>query len=1193
VTAFVLAATVCWTSAAPGGTFYVAKDGNDHWSGRLKVPAADRCDGPWASIEKARDAIRALKRAGGPGSPVTVEVREGIYRLDATLVFTADDSGTQACPITYRACPGETAVLTGGKPVAGWKRDRGRICVTSLAAQGIGDFRFRELFFQGRRQILARFPNYDPAHPVTGGLLYVAETASAGKNAFHYREGSIPLAEWSDFSQAEVNIFPYHCWDHNILRIARVDPETCLVTLRHGVAGSIFVGNRYFIQNVRGALDAPAEWFSDYATGKLYFYPPAGGLPADGDVVVPMLENLVEFSGSAERPIEHLRFHGFTLKHARQDAITLEGARHCSITGNTVMQVGGIGVNAGYLRNAVKGVGLPWRKPGLTRIHVHSGDRALMFSHPCRQCRIAGNDVCSTGGEGVVLGGDGNVADNNHLYRTGIYDRVCAGLTVCGQRNVAAHNVIHDVPRDGIFINGRLNLAEYNEIRNSMLYTADNAAIALRQHDVHQAVKNRGNVLRFNRLLDTVGYGSYPHCTHPAEGFASPFCSFGIYLDASISGVTVYGNTIARCGGNSLFIQFGGGNVVENNIFVEGDAARVGFDSMVFFGTFMFSDTEHRYHEPPNQIKHNIFCYGGEKTKLYQLGPWDSAPQWNQGQAQFDENLIWHHGRPIAVWLHKTLDCGTLAQWQARGHDTRSLEADPRFVDAGHDDYRLRPDSPAYRVGFQNINAQIEKIGAYTSDERASWPLESAVLRRERPVVFDFPEEPAPIIDGFEFESPGSLPGKLQVAAQAPASALVSDEAARDGRHSLKFTDAPGLKNPWEPHAFCYPNYRAGKIHFAIDVMNDPRSPADFYMEFRDWEKDPLVGPTFRVTRAGDFFAGGRMGAGGRRMAKVPNGQWYRVGMDFQLGDRARPRYTLTLSVPGQRPFPDADFRKLTWFGISSTSTDRTVFYVDNFVLGPAGAEKVKNALASAAIRGPKHTARPAAAALRDLRPPVGDWRFDEAGVDLVDSSGNGLNGDLGGALRAQGDFGKALYLDGSGGAATLPDSPLLEFGTGDFSIECWLCPTTLAIASAYPRRRVIEKCSYPATWWNIDLAADGKLTMEMADQRATGGTTSSAGALRENRWTHLAVTVDRKRFQTRFYLDGKPDAVRDLPHAFTGRLDVPGKPVSTGTWQPYLGLIGELRIYRRLLGDDEIQASYQKRKDRFASAAYTVIPDE
>ncbi|MBI2302098.1 MAG: right-handed parallel beta-helix repeat-containing protein, partial [Armatimonadetes bacterium] len=378
---------------------------------------------------------------------------------------------------------------------------------------------------------------------------------------------------------------------------------------------------------------------------------------------MPVVEDLIVVTGTAEQPVEHLRFHGFTLTEARQDGISLEGARECQVTGCTVRHVGGVGINVGYLRNAVRGVGLPWRAAGVGRKPVHSGDRELLFGFPCTACRAAGNDVSQVGGEGIALYGEGNVADNNHLSQTGTYDRVCAGLTMVGSRQIASHNNLRDMPRDGIFINGRENLAEYNDIRNSMLYTADNAAIALRQHDVAQAVVDRGNTLRFNRLLDTVGYGSYPHCTHPGEGYGSPFCSFGIYLDGSICGVTVYGNIVARCGGTSVFVQFGGGNTFENNLFVEGDAERLQFDSMVFFGTFMFADGDGKYaeKEPPNRFQHNIFAYGGPKTDLYRVGQWRSSPGWDTRQATFDDNLIWHPGLPVTTWLHDKLAAKSLA----------------------------------------------------------------------------------------------------------------------------------------------------------------------------------------------------------------------------------------------------------------------------------------------------------------------------------------------------------------------------------------------------------------------------------------------------------------------------------------------------------------------------------------------------
>jgi hypothetical protein len=71
------------------------------------------------------------------------------------------------------------------------------------------------------------------------------------------------------------------------------------------------------------------------------------------------------------------------------------------------------------------------------------------------------------------------------------------------------------------------------------------------------------------------------------------------------------------------------------------------------------------------------------------------------------------------------------ASWQAMGFDKHSLVADPQFVDAGKDDYRLKPTSPAWRLGFKPI--PVEKIGPYRDALRATWPIVEAEGIRERP----------------------------------------------------------------------------------------------------------------------------------------------------------------------------------------------------------------------------------------------------------------------------------------------------------------------------------------------------------------------------------------------------------------------------------------------------------------------------
>ena len=78
--------------------FYVSPNGNDSWSGSLAEVNASRSDGPFASIQAARDAIRRLRKKGSLSSPVTVYLRGGQYPLSETVIFTDEDSGTPKAP---------------------------------------------------------------------------------------------------------------------------------------------------------------------------------------------------------------------------------------------------------------------------------------------------------------------------------------------------------------------------------------------------------------------------------------------------------------------------------------------------------------------------------------------------------------------------------------------------------------------------------------------------------------------------------------------------------------------------------------------------------------------------------------------------------------------------------------------------------------------------------------------------------------------------------------------------------------------------------------------------------------------------------------------------------------------------------------------------------------------------------------
>jgi len=45
----------------------------------------------------------------------------------------------------------------------------------------------------------------------------------------------------------------------------------------------------------------------------------------------------------------------------------------------------------------------------------------------------------------------------------------------------------------------------------------------------------------------------------------------------------------------------------------------------------------------------------------------------------------------------------SLEEWRALGFDVHSAFADPLFLDPERNDYRVKPDSPALRLGFENF----------------------------------------------------------------------------------------------------------------------------------------------------------------------------------------------------------------------------------------------------------------------------------------------------------------------------------------------------------------------------------------------------------------------------------------------------------------------------------------------------------
>jgi hypothetical protein len=139
---------------------YVATNGNDKWSGKLATPIKSRTDGPFATVQRARDQLRTLKEKNALPGGARVLVRGGVYALKETLQFRPQDSGTAGVPIVYQNYRNEKPVLSGGTRITGWRvindKVAGRRWIATLPDVKDGAWNFAQLFVNGERRYRPR-----------------------------------------------------------------------------------------------------------------------------------------------------------------------------------------------------------------------------------------------------------------------------------------------------------------------------------------------------------------------------------------------------------------------------------------------------------------------------------------------------------------------------------------------------------------------------------------------------------------------------------------------------------------------------------------------------------------------------------------------------------------------------------------------------------------------------------------------------------------------------------------------------------------------------------------------------------------------------------------------------------------------------------------------------------------------------
>ena len=579
----------------------------------------------------------------------------------------------------YAATPGERVVLSGGRRLQGgrWVEANGHRCWTvDIPEVKEGRWRFRQLFVDSARRPRTRVPKQGE-YRIQSLPGYTGDFLRSPTRQFVYAPGHI-VPTWHNLN--DVEIVGITKWLDNRLPIESVSAETRTVTFDRPSLFALLSGDKpgtYWVENVFEALETPGQWYVDRPRGVLHYLPRPGENMPSTEMIAPKLTQVLRAVGRAGAPVHDLRFEGLVFAHTEWQppadyasslqagvevpgAILFEYAERCAVIGGGIEHIGncGIEVNVGcadieIARNQITDIGaggirvghfFSWETDGSGRLTERGLKRKAAMPIGPHSQRIT-------------------IADNE-IAHCGRFTPEAAGVFVGDNANIQViHNHIHDLFYSGISVGSvqdfgpsqaTVNIIEFNHVHDigkGML--SDLAAI--------YTCSTPGTRIRFNLVHDVSRreYGGW-----------------GIYPDEGSHDLLIEKNLVFHCQDGALFAHHNRNITAENNIFAMNHAAQlerggIGGFELTFRRNLV-------YYEEGSAVG----SYGDEHC--------------GRDVCAFDRNIYWNvAGKP------PTFGPKSFATWQATGQDQNSLLADPLFVNPEKGDFRLRPNSPAAKIGFE------------------------------------------------------------------------------------------------------------------------------------------------------------------------------------------------------------------------------------------------------------------------------------------------------------------------------------------------------------------------------------------------------------------------------------------------------------------------------------------------------------